>query len=145
MDPLACVFFDAICLQERGNHTAVTLYMETITRGFNFDNMIGAFVSGIGLFSVARFGGIPVPNSPAGRTLWWSIVFIQVMEYILIFMSLVMLALGYFHVRFYHRDCMYEVDQLFFLQGVPIMDICLLCTFFAIPAVGQGLRERCVS
>ena len=101
--------------------------------GFNFENMFGAFVSGIGLFSVVRLGGIPVPNTCAGRGLWFLVVLIQFIEYLLVFLSLISVVLGYFHTRYYYRECMIEV------LGVLIMDICSLFTALVVPVVVQGL------
>eukprot|EP00966_Prymnesium_polylepis_P027968 646831-Prymnesium_polylepis.1 len=58
--PLSCVFFDMECLAERPEATAkVATFVDAVTRGFTLDNMFGAFVSGLGLFSIARLGGIP--------------------------------------------------------------------------------------
>ena len=118
---------------------AVELYMDAITRGFNFDNMIGAFISGICLFSIARIGGIPVANSCVGRLLWAFIFIIQFFEYLLILLSLVTNVLGYFHTRHHQYECLIKVKgsgffQLFgLLDGVPIMDICVALTAMATP------------
>jgi hypothetical protein len=71
LDPLICVFFDAECLANVPNGTdKVGAFMDAITHGFNVDNMIGAFVSGFGLFTIARLGGIPVPSTFWGVFLW---------------------------------------------------------------------------
>ena len=133
---MTCVFFDAICLQEnadaKGNITA-DIYMDVVTRGFNLDNMIGAFFSALGLFSIARLGGIPVPSSKEGKVLWFAIMVIQVLEWILVLLSAVMIVLGYFHVRTFHRHCMFEA------WGRPVADIASAATLFAAPVINQSL------
>ena len=95
--------------------------------------MFGAFVSGIGLFAVVRLGGIPVPNTCAGVWLWFLVVAIQFIEYLLVFLSLVSVVLGYFHTRYYYRECMYEWGS------VPLMDICSILTVLVVPVVVQSL------
>ena len=130
------MFFDAICLENSVEATAnitADIYMGVITRGFQLDNMIGAFFSALGLFSIARAGGIPVPFSKEGKLLWGFIMCIQVLEYILVFLSAVMIVLGYFHVRYFHRDCMYEA------MGLPVADIAFLSTVLAAPVINQSL------
>ena len=67
-------------------------YMRAITHGFNLDNMVAAFLSGVGLFSLARLGGIPVPSSLTGTIFWYIIFAIQIIEYFLILLSLTSLS-----------------------------------------------------
>lgn len=108
--------------------------MDEITRGFAFDNMLGAFISALGLFSIARFGGIPVPNTKAGKFLWYTSMTIQVFEYALVLCSRFMVVLAFLHVRHHHYDCLWKV-----FGGIPVMDICAFFTAFAVPVISQGL------
>ena len=133
--PLTCVFFDAKCLEDSGSSAAksVGFFMSAITRGFNFDNMLGAFGSAIALFCIARAGGIPVPSTRFGSFLWWVVITIQALEYFLQLFSLLMTFLGYLNMRHQHGACMFQV------AGWRVMDMCMLLTWLTIPMVSQGL------
>lgn len=137
--PLTCVFFNASCLETSGgsngtNSTAsIGLFMTAITRGFNFDSMLSTFGSAIVLFCLARAGGIPVPSTTLGRGLWWSVIIIQLLQYVLQSASLLMNFLAYLNLRHQHNECMRHA------MGLPVMDICMLTTWLAIPMVSQGL------
>jgi len=75
--------------------------------------MIGACVSGLGLFTIARFGGIPVPYvSELHTLLWYFVVVVQALEYIIVFFSLLVVLLGYVHVRNRNRHCMLETHGM---------------------------------
>lgn len=109
------------------------MFMDVVTRGFHLDNMIGAFFSALGLFSIARLGGIPVPSSREGYVLWSLIMVIQVLEYVVVLGSAIMIVLAYFHVRHFHRNCMYEAF------GFPVADVAAAATLFATPIINQSL------
>ena len=112
--------------------------MDTITRGFNPDNMVGAFISGFGLFTLARLGGIPVPVTFVGSFLWLFIILVQVLEYIVISLSIWMIVLGYFNIRHKYFKCLlvHSPDQ--WLSG-PVMDLSAATTFLAVPVINQAL------
>ena len=168
LDPLTCVFFDSVCLAQTPNATKnVALYMNAITRGFNFDNMVGAIISGLGLFTIARWGGIPVPSSTCGSILWLfvrrytavfatplivvlerlldsvgaQIVLIQALEYVIVILSLSMVCLGYFHTRHYYRHCMLEARGFGFgkLAGTIVGSVFGLASGLAIKRVSAML------
>ena len=121
-------------MDDKGNITA-DIYMNVVTRGFNLDNMIGAFFSALGLFSIARLGGIPVPSSTEGKVLWFAIVSIQFLEWVLVLLSAIMIVMGYFHVRTFHRHCMFETPG----WGIPVADIASAAILFAAPVINQSL------
>lgn len=96
--------------------------------------MVGAFFSALGLFSMARLGGIPVPSTRIHKVLWFVVFMVQVVEYILVFLSAIMLILAYFHVRYFHRSCMYEASE-----WLLVADLTFFATMFALPVINQAL------
>jgi len=106
--------------------------------------MIGAFYQGLLLFTLSRAGGIPVPTGVEGTILWSLVVAIQVCEWLLVVSSSFMIVLVYFHVRHYHRSCMYEVEEgsmlaHIFSPGSPVADIAGALTLLVIPVINQAL------
>lgn len=113
--------------------------MDVLTYGFNVDNMIGGFLSGICLFALARLGGIPVPSSSVGKLAWLIVVCIQCFEYALMALSLASIVMGYFRIRLDHRRCMNTFVVPMLGWDWPIMDVCLFFTVGAVPAINQIL------
>jgi len=131
-------------LEQKCNASTVDTYLEELTRGFHLDNMIGAFYQGLLLFTLSRAGGIPVPTGVEGTILWSLVVAIQVCEWLLVVSSSFMIVLVYFHVRHYHRSCMYEVEEgsmlaHIFSPGSPVADIAGALTLLVIPVINQAL------
>jgi len=85
-----------------------------------------------------------VPTGVKGTILWSLVVAIQVCEWLLVVSSSFMIVLVYFHVRHYHRSCMYEVEEgsmlaHIFSPGSPVADIAGALTLLVIPVINQAL------
>jgi len=85
-----------------------------------------------------------VPTGVEGTILWSLVVAIQVCEWLLVVSSSFMIVLVYFHVRHYHRSCMYEVEEgsmlaHIFSPGSPVADIAGALTLLVIPVINQAL------
>jgi hypothetical protein len=96
--------------------------------------MVGTFFSALGLFSMARFGGIPVPSTRIHTVLWLVVFVVQVVEYILVFFSAIMIILAYVHVRYFHGACMYKAWEWLY-----VADVAFFATMFALPVINQSL------
>ena len=97
--------------------------------------MVGTFFSALGLFTLARFGGIPVPSTRIHTVLWFAVFVVQVVEYILVLLSAIMTILAYFHVRYFHGACMYRASG----ESLYVADVAFFATMFALPVINQTL------
>ena len=89
---VACVFFNSTCLATLpAGSRHVEEYFSTLVEDLTFTALATFFIDALVTFTLARFGGVPVPVSTRiGSVCWLLFVFIVFMQWLMVLLSLIM-------------------------------------------------------
>ena len=76
--PLTCIMYDTQCLVAAQEYSGINgtgahgfdTYIEFVLGGLEFHAMSGSFLGSLLLFTLARFGGLPIPDTSLGKCFW---------------------------------------------------------------------------